>query len=303
MFKTDSYFPATNPFIYLMSDQMTLFHFENGKPSIEDYAYDNGIHFWYATDIASILEYEDFGQFKRDVMNKAIGVCMTTGFSVLEHFQECKRENNGAIIDDYKVTRFALFLIAMNGNVSKPQVQLAQAYFAAFADSAAQIIGDQEIGERLAVRDKVKKEERTLGSVAKKHGVQAYGLFQNAGYMGMYNMSFNELRRHKGIPYDRTPLDFMGQRELTANQFRLSETAERIKTRKDFGDAALQKTARTVGGEVREFMRRDGGAPPENLAAHSDIEEARKSLKSTGRELKKIDAPKKKTARKSKDTN
>lgn len=279
---------------------MTLFHTEEGKPCIEDYAFDNGMHFWYASDIAEILEYEDFTQFTREVLNKAITVCMTTGFQVLENFEQCTREKNGVTISDWKISRFAFLLIAMNGSVAKPQVQLAQAYFAAFADSAAQIISDQEVGERLLIRDEVKKGERTLGSVAKQHGVQEYGLFHNAGYMGMYNMGFNQLRDRKGIPNKRSPLDFMGQRELAANLFRLTETSARIKSKKDYGDRALQNTARSVGEEVREFMQRDGGTSPENLPPHQDIEEVRKSLKSTGRELKKIDAPQKKTSGKRK---
>jgi DNA-damage-inducible protein D len=195
---------------------LTLFHTEEGKPCIEDYAFDNGMHFWYASDIAAILEYQDFTQFKRDVMNKAIGVCMTTGFSVMEHFEQCKREKDGAIIEDWKLSRFAFFLTAMNGNILKPQVQLAQAYFAAFADSAAQVMHDQEIGERLLIRDEVKKGEKTLGSVVRSRGLQDYGLFHNAGYMGMYNLSFNQLRDRKGIPHNRSLLDFMGQRELAA---------------------------------------------------------------------------------------
>jgi DNA-damage-inducible protein D len=284
-----------------MDDQsLTLFHTEEGKPSIEDYAFDNGMHFWYASDVATILEYEDFALFKKDVMNKAIGVCMTTGFSVLEHFEQCKREKNGHIIDDWKLSRFAFFLTAMNGSLVKPQVQLAQAYFAAFADSAAQIISDQEAGERLLIRDEVKKGERTLGSVVKTRGIQNYGLFHNAGYMGMYNMSFNQLRDHKGIPGNRSPLDFMGQRELAANLFRLTETSERIKSGKAYGDNALQGTAKQVGSEVREFMLRGGGTPPEQLPAQKDIETLRKSLKSTSKELKQFDAPKERTSPKKK---
>ena len=276
---------------------MTLFHTEEGKPCIEDYAFDNGMHYWYATDIARVLEYDDFSRFKKDVMNKAIGVCMTTGFSVLENFQECKREVNGEIIDDCKLSRFAFFLTAMNGNVSKPQVQLAQAYFAAFAASATQIIGDQEVGDRLFTRDEIKKGEKTLTRVVSNRGVQDYGLFHNAGYMGMYNMSFNHLRQHKGIPTNRSPLDFMGQRELAANLFRISETSQRIESRNDYGDAALRQTARTVGTEVRNLMLRDGGTPPEQLKPHKDIKVVHKEIKSTGREFKKIDGVKKKKSK------
>jgi DNA-damage-inducible protein D len=277
---------------------LDLFNIEDGEAGIENYAHDNGLHFWYASDVAMALGYDDFAAFKKTVLNKAITVCMTAGFIIIEHFEQCPREINGVVIDDIKLSRFAFFLTAINGNLAKPNVQRAQAYFAEFADAAAQLIEEREVGERLWVRGEISKSAIALDSVAKGHGLTDYSRFHNAGYMGMYNRGYNELRRMKGIPSDRSPLDFMGQRELAGNFFRLNETKERISISGARGDYALQNTARTVGAEVREFMMRDGGTPPELLPPHRDIQEAKKALKSTGKVLNKIDAPKKPTKRK-----
>ncbi len=271
---------------------LDLFHHEDGKPNIEDYAFDNGMHFWYASDVAIALGYEDFAFFKKNVLNKAIGLCMANEFPVAENFQQCTREINGEIVDDFKISRFAFLLTVVSGDIVRPQVQRAQAYFAAFADAASQLIQEREIGERLTVRGKIKEGNRALDSLASGRGLTDYGLFHNAGYMGMYNMSLNALRKSKGVPGGRTPLDFMGTRELNANLFRLSETKARIVARKDYGDLALQSTARTVGSEVRALMTKDGGPPPEALPAHRDIAEAQKNLKGAKRELKKLDGPK-----------
>ncbi|HEY3875393.1 MAG TPA: hypothetical protein VGM92_07935 [Candidatus Kapabacteria bacterium] len=270
---------------------LDLFHHEDGKPNIEDYAFDNGMHFWYASDVAAALGYDDFALFKKNVLNKAYGLCMANEFPVPENFEQCTREVNGEIIEDVKISRFAFLLTVVSGDIARPQVQRAQAYFAAFADAAAQFMQEREIGERLTVRSKIKEGNRALESVASSHGLKHFGLFHNAGYMGMYNMSYTALQKAKGVPEGRTPLDFMGTRELNANLFRLSETKARIVARKDYGDHALQSTARTVGAEVRGLMTKDGGTPPEALPTHRDITEAQKQLKGAKRELKKIDGP------------
>jgi len=271
---------------------LDLFHHEAGKPNIEDYAFDNGMHFWYASDVAASLGYDDFVLFKKNVLNKAIGLCMANDFPIPENFEQCTRKVNGEIIEDFKISRFAFLLTVVSGDIARPQVQQAQAYFAAFADAATQLIQEGEIGDRLTVRGKIKEGNRALDSVAKHHGLRDYSRFHNEGYMGMYNMGYSALQKAKGVPEGRTPLDFMGTRELNANLFRLSETKARITARKDYGDHALQSTARTVGAEVRQLMTKDGGTPPEALPAHRDITEAQKNLKGAKRELKKIDGPK-----------
>jgi DNA-damage-inducible protein D len=117
-------------------------------------------------------------------------------------------------------------------------------------------------------------------------------LFQNSGYRGLYNMNLREIRRHKGVPDGRSPLDFMGKTELAANLFRVTQTEEKIRGEGIRGQPALEHTAEDVGRRVRRTMIEISGKRPENLPPAEDIKQVHKKLKSSHREIKKLDKPK-----------
>jgi DNA-damage-inducible protein D len=146
--------------------------------------------------------------------------------------------------------------------------------------------------ERVAIRGEISEHERTLSGIAKMAGVVEYGLFQNAGYRGLYNMNLREIRRHKGVPDGRSPLDFMGKTELAANLFRVTQTEEKIRAERIRGQEPLERTAENVGREVRRTMVKISGKRPEELPPAEDIKEVHKKLKSSHREIRKLDKPK-----------
>lgn len=179
-----------------------------------------------------------------------------------------------------------------NADARKPQVAAAQAYFATLAEAFRLYIQEAEAVERVIIREEISEREKSLSGVAMKAGVEYYGLFQNAGYRGMYNMNLSQLRKYKGLPEGKTLLDFMGKTELAANLFRITQTEEKIKNDNVFGQRRLENTAEQVGKEVRRTMVRISGVPPESLPLEGDIKEVRKGLKATNREFKKLDGKK-----------
>ena len=250
----------------------------------ENQAIENGIVCWYASDLARMLGYQSLDTFRKSV-NKAISACTALNIPVMENFQEIRR--NGII--DYKLTRFACYLVTMNASPNKPQVAAAQVYFAALANSYREYFQQAEGVERVLVRDEITLHEKSLSGAAKAAGVTTYALFQNAGYMGMYNMSLSQIRHLRNIPDGRTPLDFMGRTELAGNLFRITQTEERIKNNRIRGQASLEMAAKHVGQQVRRSMMQLGGRAPEQLRTEEDIKAVRKELKTTQREFKKLD--------------
>ena len=229
------------------------FHLQPDKPGFESLANDNGFRFWWASELAVILGYESLNGFRKAV-ERAMMALTSLNIPVFDNIVQEQREVSGKLVVDYKLSRFACYLAAMNGDPKKPQVAQAQGYFVAWAEACRLYLEQAEGVERVAIRGEITEHERTLSGTAKMAGVVEYGLFQNAGYRGLYNMDLWQLRRHKGVPQGRSPLDFMGKTELAANLFRVTQTEEKIRGERIRGQKPLEHAAEDVGREVRRTM-------------------------------------------------
>lgn len=112
---------------------------------------------------------------------------------------------------------------------------------------------------------------------------------RNEGYRGLYNMSLSRIRAIKGLPPNRTPLDFMGAEELGANIFRITQTEAKIRRDRVTGQKALESTAHEVGRKVRETIHNIGGTMPEDLPPAEDIRKIKSDLKRTNKGFLKGD--------------
>jgi DNA-damage-inducible protein D len=272
--------------------EVDYFHFEKDRPSFDDIGQKNGFRYWYARDFMKMLGYSEFSNFKKAI-NKAMTVCMTLNIEVMQNFQQIDRDIEGKKQPDYRLSKFACYLVAMNGDVKKPEVAKAQAYFITLTEAFKQYVMEAENVERIAVRGEISEREKSLNAVAHDAGVENYGYFQNKGYLGLYNMHLKDLKEWKGIPKDRSPLDFMGKEELAANLFRITQTEAKVRNEAIKGQKELEKTAFSVGREVRETMERISGTKPEDLPIASDINKVKSTIKSTQKEFVKLEKGKK----------
>jgi len=272
--------------------EIDIFHFDEKNINFNDIAKENGFTHWYASDYMRMLGYESYQSFKKAI-NRAMTTCMTLDIDTYDNFQQIRREIDGKEQTDFKLSRFACYLVAMNADNKKLKVAQAQAFFAATAETIRRYVGDAGEVERVLIRDEISQHEKTLSKAASEAGVSndGYALFQNAGYRGMYNMNLNQLKRHKGLEKKgRTLLDFMGKDELAANLFRLTQTELKLKNDGIKGQKNAEATAEHVGRKVRKTMLEISGAKPEDMALSEDIKKVKTSLKQTHRGLKKLDS-------------
>lgn len=269
-----------------------VFHFDDSRPNFNALARENGITHWFAREFMEMLGYSDWGLFTK-VVNKALGVCMTLNIPIQDNFQQITRDVGGRQATDFKLSRFACYLVAMNGDTRKPEIARAQAYFAAIAESFRRYVEQAEDVERVAIRDDITANEKILSRTAHAAGVQSYPYFQNAGYRGLYNMNLCDLKIRKGVA-NGSVLDFMGGEELAANLFRITQTEARIRNQGVRGQRDLERTAETVGKAVRDTMISISGTRPESLPPARNIKEVKSDLKASSREFQKLDKPKKK---------
>ncbi len=264
--------------------------------SFEESAKQNGIRYWVAHEFMAALGYESWPTFYK-VINKAMASCAALNVNINEAFIQDVFVEGEKEIQTFRLTRFACFLVTMHADSKKPQVAKAKTVLAAIADALVEQRIQQDALERIEVRDELKGGESIMSAVAHHAGLQnhEFGIFKDAGFRGMYNLSLQSLIKRKSAPVEngRTLYDFMGKTELAANLFRVTQTAERIKNTGAAGLKQLSGTAHEVGSEVRGIMLKSGGVAPENLPLEEDISKVKSRLKSAAREMKKLDAPKK----------
>ena len=274
-----------------MSETQELF---DTPDTFEAFSHENGGLYWWQSDLQTLFGYKGNKSFGKAV-GRAIQAMNALSVSVTDNVRHVERvTEDGRIESDCKLSRFACYLVAMNADPRKKEVAFAQAYFASLATAVAAGYEIKTEGvERILIRDEITGREKELSGTAKMAGVANYALFQNAGYLGLYNTNIKQLKVLKGVPATRTLLDFMGTEELAANLFRVTQTESQVRIGAAYGQHALEHTARRVGSQVRKAIDDIGGTMPEDLPAAGDIRSVRKGLKATQRALKKVDTKKK----------
>tara|TARA_R100000365_G_C2744888_1_gene73635 strand:+ start:1805 stop:2674 length:870 start_codon:yes stop_codon:yes gene_type:complete len=256
----------------------------------EDLAQQNGVRFWDAREFMTALGYDTWSSFQQ-VINRSMASCAQLGVDISEVFIPFQFIEGDKPVSSYKLTRFACLLVAMHADSKKPQVAQAKVALAGLADALIAQQLDSSVLERIEIREELKHGEGIMSGAAKAAGLanQEYGIFKDAGIRGMYNMSLAKLVSFKGADPKKTLYDFMGKTELAANLFRVTQTAERITNLNLKGLKDVTDTARGVGAEVRGVMLRSSGTAPENLPLEEDINTVKRKLKTTHKEMHKLD--------------
>jgi DNA-damage-inducible protein D len=274
--------------------QDAMFQLDGDGPEFEKLAIQNGQDLWNEAEVMAALGYQNEATFQK-VIQRAMRACLTLNIPTEDNFKLTELLVDGRPKRQYRLNRFACYLIAMNGDPKKPEIAAAQAYFAKLAE-AVQLIQDPTKVDRVIIRAEVSDGTKSLQSTAKQHGVTDFALFQNAGYRGMYSMNFRALLAHRGLSPGDKLFDYMGRDELAANLFRVTQTDLKIRRSGVTGQQALEHVAHGVGKDVRDTMIKIGGVAPERLPKAEPISDVRKELRQTHRLMKKLRTTNTKTA-------
>lgn len=247
--------------------------FESMRRETED-----GAEYWLARELKLILGYAQWRSLE-DIIKKAKTACQNSGQAVEDHFEEIRRKRplgSGAerSIMDYRLSRYACYLIVQNGDPAKPVIASGQTYFAIqtrrqeLADDAAFQQLDED-KKRLFLRNELREHNKQLVEAASQAGVESgrdFAIFQNHGYRGLYGgLGVKDIHRKKGLKKSQKILDHMGSTELAANLFRATQAEEKLQREDIKGKEKANIAHYEVGEKVRNTIKELGGTMPEDL--------------------------------------
>ncbi len=234
---------------------------------------DNGNEYWLARELQTILEYKEWRYFS-SVIEKAQISCaqsknnINSNFGV--HTKIVKTGISEKPVIDYKLSRYACYLIVQNANPKIEAVALGQTYFA--IQTRKMELSELEYGllsedeKRLYQRKRIKDGNKMLYKIASEKGVKNFDRFTNAGYKGLYNgETADDIAKRKNLRYREDILDNMGSVELGANIFRISQTEALLEKQKEESEQIATDTHYRVGKAIRKTIKELGGTMPENL--------------------------------------
>ena len=247
--------------------------------------------YWLARELGKILEYGEYRKFLPSIKKSMIS-CEKSGQKIDNHFAQMDvmvdiGSNAKRKLKDYKLTRYACYLIVQNSDSSKPVVALGQTYFA--IQTRKQELSEKEYNEltedekRFYQRDLTRKGNYSLNIAARNAGVKNFDRFHNSDYRGLYNgETANDIAKRKKLRYREDILDNMGSEELADNIFRIAQTDAKLKRDNVDNEYTANSVHFEVGREVRNSIKRLGGTMPEKLLIPD------RSLKKLEKESRKL---------------
>ena len=251
----------------------------------------NGSEYWLARELQNVLGYHQWRSIN-DLIERAKTSCQESKYNIDDHFalhRKMIKLAKGAKrnVVDYKLSRYACYLIVMNGNPQKEIIALGQTYFA--IQTRKQELSEKEYNEltedekRLYRRNQARKGNYNLNKTAVNSGVKDLARFHNAGYKGLYNgETADDIFKRKKLRYREDILDNMGSEELADNIFRIAQTDAKLKRDNVDNEYTANPIHYEVGKKVRNTIKELGGTMPEDLPTPN------KSLKELEKESKKL---------------
>lgn len=173
---------------------------------------ENGNEYWLARELQVALEYKKWQKFM-NVIENAKTACKQSNFIIDDHFTQVGKMINlpkGAkrTTIDYKLSRYACYLIVQNADPKKEVVALGQTYFA--VQTRRQELFEREYEnlsedeKRLYQRNLTRKGNYLLNQTARKSGVKNFDKFHNYGYKGLYGgETANDIAKRKNLDTER----------------------------------------------------------------------------------------------------
>jgi DNA-damage-inducible protein D len=267
---------------------------------------ENGIEFWYARELYPILGYTKWENFETAI-NRAKEACEKSEGDVHEHFPGVRKliivgKNTEQEIADIKLTRYACYLTALNGDPRKEEIAFAQAYFVTQTRKMEFIEQRMAELERISVREKLSLTEKEFAALVFSRGVDGRGLgeIRSFGDKALFGgKSTDDMKKKLGIAKVKPLADFLPDITLKAKDLATAMTSENTRRKDLQGKGKILQEHITSNSSVRGALVKTG-IYPESLAPAEDV---KKLVARHKKETKELQTRHKKELEKAKKTH
>jgi len=250
-----------------------------------------GIECWSARELQPILGYARWENFA-NAIEKAKKSCENAGEPIHHHFRDVTKmvdlgSGSKREVEDVVLTRYACYLIAQNGDPSKPSVAFAQTYFA--VQTRKQEIIEKRLLEvaRVSAREKLSKSEKKLSGIIYERGVDdnGFAIIRSKGDQALFGgFSTNDMKRKWGVPATKPLADFLPTLTIKAKDFATELTSHNV-TEKDLkGEQQISKEHIENNLAVRKILKQRG-VLPETLAPEEDVKKLKRKLEADQKKI------------------
>jgi len=264
---------------------------KNSLDSIVQSSQGDDPEYWLARDLQTVLGYAQWRNFV-EVVEKAKSTCSIAGISISNHFADVSKmvglgSNAERPIDDIKLTRYACYLIAQNGDPRKEEIAFAQTYFAVQTRKQEVIEERLKLQDRLKAMHKLTESETELSKNIYERGVddKGFGRIRSRGDSALFWGTTTQGMKNKlQVPENRPLADFLPTVTIAAKNLATEITNHNVRQNDLTGESAITGEHVQNNRSVRKMLG-ERGIHPEALPAEEDLKKLERRVKSADKKL------------------